>query len=257
MDRINIGGLLFDNVSMKEAIDRTLDKIKNFQKPEFALVANQDIINKKKGIPFFTDELLNRSYLTFADGYSIVVASKILKTPIKERVAGPDFMLKFIEETKDMDISHFFLGSSENVLEKMIANFKSGFPRIKIAGYYSPPFCKEFTEEENNKIINLINNSKCAILWVSFGCPKQESWIVSNIDKLRIPVSIGVGAAFDFHSGVVKRAPLFMQNMKLEWLYRFFQDPKRLWKRYFGGGWRFAVTILKQKYSQKKEIKEV
>lgn len=257
MGRINIGGLLFDNVSMKEAIGMTLDKIRNFEKPEFALVANQDIINKKKGIPFFSDERLNRSYLTFADGYSIVVASKILKTPIKERIAGPDFMMRFIEETQDMDISHFFLGSSENVLEKMIANFKSKFSGIKIAGYYSPPFCREFSEDENSKIINLINNSKCAILWVSFGCPKQEAWIVSNIDKLRIPVSIGVGAAFDFHSGLVKRAPLFMQNMKLEWLYRFFQDPKRLWSRYFGGGWKFAIAILKQKYSRKKINKEV
>jgi len=242
---------------MGEAISRTLNKIKNFEKPEFALVANQDIINKKKGIPFFTDERLNRSFLTFADGYSIVVASKILKTPLKERVAGPDFMLKFIEETQDSDISHFFLGSTEKVLEKMIANFKSGFSGIKIAGYYSPPFCKEFTDEENNKIINLINNSKCAILWVSFGCPKQELWIVSNIDKLRIPVSIGVGAAFDFHSGVVKRAPLFMQNIKLEWLYRFFQDPKRLWRRYFIGGLSFAKTVIKQRFSKKNNEKEV
>ncbi|HQB60441.1 MAG TPA: WecB/TagA/CpsF family glycosyltransferase, partial [Spirochaetota bacterium] len=99
---------------------------------------------------------------------------------------------------------------------------------------------------------NLINNSKCAILWVSFGCPKQELWIVSNIDKLRIPVSIGVGAAFDFHSGVVKRASLFMQNIKLEWLYRFFQDPKRLWRRYFIGGLSFAKTVIKQKFSKKK-----
>ena len=103
------------------------------------------------------------------------------------------------------------------------------------------------------KIIKIVNDSKSDLLWVSFGCPKQEIWIIENRDKIKIPVIIGVGAAFDFHSGNVKRAPKIIQNMRLEWFYRILQEPKRLWKRYFHGWIDFFKLIIRQKKQLKKQ----
>ncbi|MBR3732800.1 MAG: WecB/TagA/CpsF family glycosyltransferase [Spirochaetales bacterium] len=254
--RINIGGLLFDNVDMDETVVRIDDIIRAYrsgrtQHSAFGLVANQDIINKKKLFPDMSDDVLNRSALTFPDGYSIVVASKMLGTPLKCRVAGPDLMWKVVTERRDY--SHFFLGAADGVAQKMADRFRSEFGDIKVAGIYTPPFCAEFTSEENDKMIDMINRSECDILWVSFGCPKQERWIVNNIERLRVPITLGVGAAFDFHSGNVKRAPLWMQNMKLEWLFRITQSPKRLFGRYFNGGITFYRTIKHQKKMMKKQ----
>ena len=254
--RINIGGLLFDNVDMDETIARIDDIIRDYrsgavQESSFGLVANQDIINKKKLFADMTDEVLNRSALTFPDGYSIVVASKMLGTPLKCRVAGPDLMWNVVGQRRQY--SHFFLGASEGVAQKMADRFREEFGNIKVAGIYTPPFCAEFTEAENDKMIEMVNRSECDILWVSFGCPKQERWIVNNIGRLRVPIALGVGAAFDFHSGNVKRAPLWMQNMKLEWLFRITQSPKRLFGRYFNGGVTFYRTIKKQKKMMKKQ----
>jgi N-acetylglucosaminyldiphosphoundecaprenol N-acetyl-beta-D-mannosaminyltransferase len=99
-------------------------------------------------------------------------------------------------------------------------------------------------------MIKLINKSKADFLWVSFGCPKQERWIIDNINNINVPLSFGIGAAFDFLSGNVKRAPKIIQEMKLEWFYRFLQEPGRLWKRYFIGGIGFAEAIIRQKFSK-------
>ena len=252
MSRINIGGLLFDNVNIDEAVSIFKNRIDTYVREcSFCLVANQDIINRKGNYPDLSDDKLNRSFLTFADGYSIVYASKYLGTPLKERVAGPDFMDRFIDFSQEYGYKHFFLGAEEGVAQRMADNFIKRYPSIKIAGIYSPPFFREFPEDENNKIIEIINNSECDVLWVSFGCPKQERWIINNVDRLKIPIAAGVGAAFDFHSGVVRRAPIFFQKARLEWLFRLFQDPLRLWERYFNGGIKFAKTVIKQKKSTK------
>ena len=124
------------------------------------------------------------------------------------------------------------------------------YPKLKISGIYSPPFGK-FSEQENKKIIGMINKSKTDVLWVSFGCPKQEKWILENKEKLNVSISAGIGAAFDFLSGRVKRAPKIIQRLKLEWFYRFLHEPYRLFERYFIGGFKFAKIIIKQKYSKK------
>ena len=129
----------------------------------------------------------------------------------------------------------------------MADNFKRQYPDIKICGIYSPPIM-DFTKQENNKIINMVNKAKPDVLWVSFGCPKQEKWILENKNKLNTPIAVGIGAAFDFYSGNVKRAPLIIQKIGLEWLYRITQEPQRLWKRYFFGGINLIKCILKQKF---------
>jgi N-acetylglucosaminyldiphosphoundecaprenol N-acetyl-beta-D-mannosaminyltransferase len=190
------------------------------------------------------------SFLIIPDGNSIVYAAKFLGTPLKERVAGPDLMEKFIEIAAYKGYKNFFLGAKEGVAKNMSEIFLKKYPKLKISGIYSPPF-GDFLKRENEKIINMVNKSKSDILWVSFGCPKQEKWILDFKEKLNVPISVGIGAAFDFLSDRIKRAPKVMQKLKFEWFYRFLQEPLRLWDRYFIGGFRFIRIILKQKYFDK------
>ena len=251
-NRVNVGGVLFDNVNMSEAVFVMEKKIKEYngRGTELLCVANQDSIRRIPEVDGLDHNEINQSFLIIPDGFSIVVASKLLGSPLKERVTGPDLMKKFIEISANKGYKNFFLGAKDGIAFKMVNLFKDKYPSLKVAGIYSPPF-GEFSKDENEKIINMINESKADILWVSFGCPKQEKWIIENKDKINVPISAGVGAAFDFHSGNKKRAPLFMQKIGLEWFYRFLQEPLRMWNRYFVGGIKFISIILKQKKEQK------
>jgi N-acetylglucosaminyldiphosphoundecaprenol N-acetyl-beta-D-mannosaminyltransferase len=257
LNKVNVGGILFDNVNMNEAVNIMENKIIQYSLDKhnnnsLLLVANQDILNKIDKLDGLTLGNLNKSFLIVPDGNSIIIASRILKTPLKERVAGPDLMDEFLKNTQLKNYTHFFLGSKDEVLIKLKENLLLKYPELKIIGSYSPPICKSFSDEENNKIINMINNVKPDVVWVSFGCPKQESWIIKNYLSINVPILAGIGAAFDFHSGNLKRAPKWMRALKIEWFYRLIQEPKRLWKRYFLGGINFIKIILKQKKEMKK-----
>jgi N-acetylglucosaminyldiphosphoundecaprenol N-acetyl-beta-D-mannosaminyltransferase len=252
--RINVCDILFDNVNMNEALYMMEERIQYQEKDSTSLllVANQDIINrvnKQKVIPF---EKLNKAFLIIPDGNSIVLASKYLKTPLKERVAGPDLMEEFMGLSNVKGYSNFFIGGKDGVAEKMANKFKQEYPNLKVSGIYSPPFCDRFSDEENTKMIKMINDSGADVIWVSFGCPKQERWIIENCDKIKSPVVAGIGAAFDFHSGSLKRAPFWIRKIKMEWFYRFLQEPARLFQRYFAGGISFVKAVMRQKRNKNK-----
>lgn len=248
-NRINVGKIFFDNVTIKEAVSIIKNRISNYNgdnENSQLLVANQDIINKLGTLQDLNANELNKSFLTIADGYSIVYASKYLGTPLKERVTGPDLMKEIINISEIENYRHFFFGAKDGVAKQMASNFLKEYPNLKIVGIESPPF-RKLSKDENNQINSMINKSKCDILWVSLGCPKQEIWILQNKSNLNVPVIAGVGAAFDFYSQNVKRAPKWVQNLRLEWFYRILKEPRRLWKRYFVGGFKFFATIKKQK----------
>lgn len=249
-ERINVGGLFFDNVDMHEALARVQEKIEHpelfVKESSLLMAANQDIFNHVGKYRNVSLERLNRAFLIIPDGYSIVLGAKYLGSPLKERVPGPDLMSEFMAVSVQKGYRNFFLGAAEGVAAKMAENFLAKYPALQISGVYSPPF-GDFSEEEKSKIKNMINKSNSDVLWVSFGCPKQEWWILENEAELNVPVIAGVGAAFDFHSGNKRRAPLFLQRFKLEWLYRLFQEPRRLWKRYFVGAKTYLQLLRKQK----------
>lgn len=250
LNKVNVGGLLFDNVDIDEAVKLIEKRIKNYKNKGTSLLcaANQDIINRIRNSGDFNSQKINSgSFLIIPDGYSIVYASKFIGTPLKSRVAGPDLMEKFIEKASEKGYKNFFLGAKKGVSKKMSDILLKKYPGLKICGIYSPPF-GEFTVRENEKIISLVNKSKADVLWVSLGCPKQEKWILENKERLNVPVSAGIGAAFDFLSGNIRRAPKIIQRLRLEWFFRFLQEPSRLWERYFIGGFMFMRTILKQKF---------
>lgn len=237
-------------MDIQEACRITSDYIEqkkvNRTKPKMIQAVNTDTI-VKANIFAEVAKISNKADLALADGMPLVWVSKFMGKPLKERVGGPDFFEKFNGVADRCGYSYYLLGSTEEVVEKMIKNLRDKYPNIRILGYYCPPFGDMKDENQNVDICNRINTVKPDIVWVSFGCPKQERWIVENKGRIDTAVIIGIGAAFEFASGKVRRAPILIRNLGLEWLYRVYKEPKRLWKRYFVEGPRFFVYVIKNK----------
>lgn len=182
-------------------------------------------------------QVLDQFDLMLPDGMPIVWCMNWLtrndpqrSEPLKDRVYGPTYMLRCLEQSEGK-YSHFLLGGSEEVLEDLQLKLRTRFPELQIAGAYSPPF-GGWPEEENEKIFEKIRQSEANYIWVGLGCPKQEQWIGRNKKKLPPGVYSAVGAAFAFHAGRVSQAPMWIQSHGLEWAYRIWTEPRRLFKRY-------------------------
>jgi N-acetylglucosaminyldiphosphoundecaprenol N-acetyl-beta-D-mannosaminyltransferase len=247
MEKVNIGQVLFNRFSIEEACDVVMRHIDSNNKTYNAIsiqAANVDSVVKSH-INNDMKRVVNKFDYVLADGMPIVWASKVKKKPIKARIAGPDFFNRFNEIASKKKYSYFFLGSSNDILIKMVDKIKKEFQGIDITGFYSPPISDMKDKEENEKIFKKINNCNPDFVWVSFGCPKQERWIIDNIRYLNTSAIMGIGAAFDFYSDNIKRAPKIMQRVGLEWFYRFLQEPRRLFKRYFVEGPLFVYYFFK------------
>ncbi|MBU3111052.1 WecB/TagA/CpsF family glycosyltransferase [Clostridium lacusfryxellense] len=266
MSRVNIGGILVDNVKMQEACMMAAEFIQQNKKNRYQNGAkmiqaiNTDFIvkaNKDKEVALIS----NITDLALADGMPVVWASRILKQPIAERVGGPDFFESFNKIANTNKYSYYFLGSTEETVENLIAELNRKYPDIIIAGYECPPISKMNDEQKNLNICERINYKKPDVVWVSFGCPKQETWIVKNKTNINTSIIMGIGAAFQFYSGNLKRAPLIMQKMGFEWFFRLLQEPRRLWKRYLVQGPLFISYLLTNKevinYSTEKDHEKV
>ena len=205
----------------------------------------------------FAEALLKGDVLT-ADGASIVHACRWLRTPSqpKERVAGWDVFvheMTALENQAEAENTHpvvFFMGSSPEVLERIVQRAALDYPYLKIVTY-SPPYKAEFTDADNQAIIRAINAAQPDLLWIGMTAPKQEKWAYSHWAELDIHCHVGtIGAVFDFYAGTAKRAPLWWQQHSLEWLYRLLTEPRRMWRRYIIGNVKFVRNILKEKRSR-------
>jgi N-acetylglucosaminyldiphosphoundecaprenol N-acetyl-beta-D-mannosaminyltransferase len=160
----------------------------------------------------------------------------------QERISGPDLMWTCCGKASKIGIGIFLYGGTPDTLRRLEERLRAQFPLLKIVGAVSPPF-RALSAEEDASIVDVINQSGARIVWVGLGCPKQESWISAHRGRVNA-VMVGVGAAFDFNAGVVKRAPLWMRRRGLEWLHRLFQDPRRLASRYVVGNSLFFTAVL-------------
>lgn len=198
--------------------------------------------------PLFA-EALQKGDVLIPDGISIVKACKWLnaKSQPTERIAGWDLFEFEMNRLNQKGGKCFFMGSSEKVLALIKEKAKSVYPNIKVETY-SPPYKPEFSEEDNKKIINAINQADPDLLWIGMTAPKQEKWTYSHWNELNIHCHVGtIGAVFDFFAGTVERAPIWWQKHGLEWLYRLIKEPKRMWRRYIIGNTLFLINILKEK----------
>jgi len=187
----------------------------------------------------------NRAGMVTPDGMPLVWFGRYSGQENLKRVCGSDLMLELCNESKTKGYKHYFYGGNKGVPELLKSKLKEQFPGIKVVGTYSPPF-RSLTEEEDKDIIKTINDAKPDIVWVGLGAPKQELWMAKHVGQLEAPVLIGVGAAFNFHAGLVKRAPIWMQKGGLEWLFRLSKEPRRLWRRYLKNNPLFVLSIVQQ-----------
>ncbi len=197
---------------------------------------------------YYDNELqqkINRFNIVTPDGQPVRWAMNLLwNTGLKDRVSGPDLTLKLCERAEKENLKIFLYGSTEPVVTAMKNNLLKQFSRLNIVGI-QPSWFREVTKEEDKQDIERINNSGAHICFVGLGCPRQEKWAYAHLEKVNA-VMVCVGAAFDFHAGMLARAPEWMQRYGLEWLFRLSQEPGRLWKRYLKYNSHFIYLLLKQ-----------
>ena len=186
------------------------------------------------------------SDLTVPDGQPLVWAMNALGHDLSSRVYGPDLMARYCERAALTGARMFLYGGrNQGALVQLALNLRTRYPGLNIVGGYAPPF-RALTGEEEDFVLDEINRSQADVVWVGIGVPKQEKWMAAMRDRLRAPVLVGVGAAFDFHAGLVSQAPRWMQSMGLEWAYRLLQEPGRLWRRYLRYNPLFVAGFLRQ-----------
>lgn len=195
--------------------------------------------------PELREAVLNSS-LTVPDGQPLVWAMNALGGTLEERVYGPELMARYCERAAGTGTRMYLYGGrNQGALVQLALNLRQRFPGVKIVGGYSPPF-RDLSEEEEDAIVAEMNGSNADVVWVGVGAPKQEKWMASMRERLDAPVLVGVGAAFDFHAGLVPQAPDWMQSAGLEWLFRMAQEPRRLAPRYVRYNPRFISGFARQ-----------
>ena len=226
--------------SFSHILRRMEDTIRNRVSSGYISITNTESIYHATRIPSHFNYINNADF-SCCDGVGVVIAGRMMGHKIP-RLHGPDLMLRCNEYGVDKKWRHFFYGGRDGVPELLSEKLSEKFPGLITAGTYSPPF-RQLTPDEDEAIIKRINDANPDILWVGLGLLKQEQWIAEHVGKINVPWMIGVGAAFDFHTGTIKRAPRFFRRIGLEWFYRTVFEP-RLIKRQVRG-FTFLFSIVK------------
>lgn len=242
--RFKIMNTYVNAISMEETISE-IEKIIEKKKPTQHVVINASKVNLMEKDPKLR-KIVNSCPLINADGASIVWAAKRLGIPLKERVTGCDLFQKLVVVAEEKGYKIYLFGAKEEVVKKVKAIFEEKYPDIQIVGYRNG----YFTEADEPEIVKDMAESGADMMFVAFSSPKKEYWVNKYIKQLNIPFVMGVGGSFDIVAGVTERAPKWWQDHGLEWLYRFIQEPRRMWKRYIIGNAKFVALTYKYKFKK-------
>jgi N-acetylglucosaminyldiphosphoundecaprenol N-acetyl-beta-D-mannosaminyltransferase len=247
LPRLNILGTRVASLTYAEAVDCIVERASAYAPGAFVCAANVHCVSMARRNSSYR-EALNRALLTLPDGMPLVWAHRFLGgRRLKQRVYGPTLMLKLCEAAAKNGLPVYLYGGAHGVAEKLGGILKSGYPGIQIAGSHAPEFGERNPgSPELQREIDAINASGARLLFVALGAPKQEFFMAQHANRI-VPVQIGVGAAFNFHTGTVPQAPPWMQGAGLEWLFRFCAEPRRLWKRYLFYNPYFVARIMLQR----------
>lgn len=190
-------------------------------------------------------DIHNRAGLVTPDGMPLVWLGWLAGHRRMSRVYGPDLMLACCAESERAGWKHFLYGGGDGVAELLAARLTERFPRLQIVGTYTPPF-RPLTPAEEEDVTRRIIDARADVVWVGLSTPKQERWMAAHVGRVGAPVLLGVGAAFDFHAGLKRQAPRWIQRSGTEWLYRLMTEPRRLWKRYLRNNPRFVWHVALQ-----------
>jgi N-acetylglucosaminyldiphosphoundecaprenol N-acetyl-beta-D-mannosaminyltransferase len=230
-----------DAIQIPDAIDRIEWWIRNRSRCRYVAVTGMHGVTEAQRDSSLRN-MLNAADLVVPDGMPLVWIGRLRGFALRRRVYGPELMLEFFKATASKGYRHFLYGGSPEVCEHLAGALRRRFPGVAIAGAYSPPY-RPLTPMERAEIVEKINSAQPDIVWVGLSTPKQERWMHEFRSLLRVPVLIGVGAAFDINSGAKRQAPEWMREHGLEWLFRLLQEPRRLWRRYLVCGSQFAFLV--------------
>ncbi len=233
-------GVNIADINIRQLTDFTVKSLENL-KGDYLCVSNVHTT-----VTAYEDEVYrniqNSGIMAIPDGNPLAVVGKKRGCKNIERITGIAYMRRMFEISREQNYRHFFYGSTQNTLNKISETLKREYPYLNIAGMYSPPF-RKLTETENKNIIALLNNANADFVWIGLGAIKQEVFMWENQGMVN-SFMIGVGAGFDYLAGNIKQAPKFMQQHSLEWIFRLFQEPKRLFKRYLYTNTKFLWHIF-------------
>jgi N-acetylglucosaminyldiphosphoundecaprenol N-acetyl-beta-D-mannosaminyltransferase len=248
-ERVNVLGVGISVLNLRTALDAIGEAVRARRKGYICVTGVHGVMEAQDDSGF--KNILNRAFLCTPDGMPMVWAGKLNGHREMRRVYGPDLMLDVCAWSETNGCKHFFYGGADGVAELLAQKLKTRFPKLAVAGTFTPPFRALSADEEKN-LQAQIRAAQPDILWVGLSTPKQEKFMAEFLPKLDVTLMIGVGAAFDFHSGRMRQAPRWMQRTGLEWLYRLGSEPRRLAKRYGRNNPRFVLGFLGQLTGLKK-----
>jgi N-acetylglucosaminyldiphosphoundecaprenol N-acetyl-beta-D-mannosaminyltransferase len=255
VDRTDILGVRVSAVNLDSAVDEIAIRIAEKSSRHYVCVTGVHGIIESQFDPKLR-AIHNAADLVTPDGVPLVWLNWWYGKRFVSRVYGPDLMLAACRRGEPEGWRHFFYGTTEATLTKLIGNLRSGFPRLQVAGSFAPPF-RELRTDETEEIVSMINDSAADVVWVGLSTPKQERWMSAMRGRLSAPVLIGVGAAFDFHAGSLKQAPHWIQRIGMEWCFRMWTEPRRLLRRYLRNNPMFMFLIALQLLGLRRPWKSV
>ena len=247
-EQITIWGVPFSYVTLGDTL-RYVDRLIAWGKPQYFITANLNynmLTAKTPGVSKVND----KAAFIVCDGMPMVWWSKFLGRPLPERVAGSELIYALTKWASIKGHSIYFLGGAPGVAESAAQKLEDRYPGLKVAGVECPPF-RPLTEDEKSEMIERIRAAKPDILYCALGQPKGEIWMSENCEKIGVPVSVQLGASFDFVAGGVARAPMWIQKVGMEWAYRLYQEPKRLFGRYWNNGTFLLKSVLAELVGQR------
>ena len=226
--RADIANVVFDLIDPATVL-RIVNAWKNSGRREYISLVNPHSVMMCRRDPEMR-RAVQRAAVTLPDGIGIILAADLLSYEHSGRLSGPELMLYLCDRGRQHELTHYFCGGADGVAEKLAAELSSRYPGLRVAGYATPPF-GQIGAAEDAALVRKINDGRPDIVWVGLGAPKQEKWMAAHLRKIEAPAMIGVGAAFDFHSGNRPWCPAAIRRAGLEWAYRLLTEPRRLWRR--------------------------
>ena len=248
-NRVNVLGVGISILNLRTARDAIAAAVRERRKGYICVTGVHGVMEAQDDAAF--KKILNESFLCTPDGMPMVWAGRLDGQREMSRVYGPDLMLDVCAWSETSGARHFFYGGADGVAERLAQKLKERFPKLQVAGTFTPPF-RALNADEAKRLTAQIAAAAPDIFWVGLSTPKQEKFMAEFLPKLDATLMVGVGAAFDFHSGRVRQAPRWMQRGGLEWVYRLGGEPRRLAGRYFRNNPRFVLKFLGQLTGVKK-----
>ncbi len=244
--KVNICGVKIDRHSFDQVIEEITRHLHSSDTPEYVVTPNvHHILLLQKDTHF--RKIYQDAFLVVPDGVPLVWASKFLQTPLPGRVNGTDLFEQLCKVAAEKKLRVFLLGGRPGAADIAAEVLQARHPDLEIVGTYCPPYGFETDAAELALVNRKIKAAAPQILFVGLGAPKQECWIYDNFQEIGVPISVGIGVSFELVSGVVKRAPVWMQRAGLEWFFRLVVEPRRLWQRYVIGNPIFMGLVLRQR----------